>query len=316
MLEVISDSTPNGRELLEKRLRMQMEGVPIEHSQMSLDKYLDRLNFLEREGILGMLDGIRSLASPYFRKEIYPYALFGVGTITYSDEYWKEIEKIAEKDSSKRKYLENKGEDIDLMFCPEYCEGGRLLVKQGIERKYAERFNKKHLPTQAALFYHRKRLSKKMDKIGFNNLDENDLFVWKDCFDLRTMITALCIERKWKHTPWTDGAPFGTSYFEVPEKYVEREKQKVVRIKGENWGMQNMNLTMPGCRTFHIYIDTLNCRAHKVEYERNINLPFTLIHVPGTDLRDDIRRKNGTYVPRVEFDSLVLLERDKKEPLF
>jgi len=56
-------------------------------------------------------------------------------------------------------------------------------------------------------------------------------------------------------------------------------------------------LTIPGCRPFHIYVDDVMCRAHKIEYERSINVPFTVIYAPGTNLKKKIMGKNGIADP-------------------
>ncbi|MFA6072799.1 MAG: hypothetical protein WC758_01670 [Candidatus Woesearchaeota archaeon] len=300
MLEVISDSSPSGRKLLEERKRMQMENIPIDHSQLSLDKYLTRLSVFEEQGILKILKGILGVSTPYFRKDIYDVALLGVGTTTYSDEYWVDIEKLLEKDESKKKYVNNKGEDIDLLFCPEQCHD--KLIDFDVEREYAKRFEKSNLPTHRAIFYHRKRIKNKIEELGYSSLNEDEVFVWKNSYDFRTMITGACIENKWKHTPWTNGAPFGANYFEVPEQFIEQEKQKFVRVKGKECGVENMMLIIPECRTFHIYVNQNMCRAHRMEYERLINLPFTLIDSPGTRFRDALSRKNGTYVETPGYD--------------
>jgi hypothetical protein len=194
----------------------------------------------------------------------------------------------------KKKYVDNKGEDIDLLFCPEECN--KKFIDIGVEREYAKRFGKKNFPTQRAIFYHRKKINKKIDEKGYSKLSDDDLFVWKNSYDFRTMITGACIENKWKHTSWTDDAPFGVGYLKVPEQFIEKEKQKIVRVKGKNYGSVSMTLTMPNCRTFHIYVDQSMCRSHRMEYERMINLPFTLIDASGVKLRDEISRRNGTYV--------------------
>ncbi|MGV8162261.1 MAG: hypothetical protein ACP5N2_02915 [Candidatus Nanoarchaeia archaeon] len=294
MRGVISDSLPSDRRLINERKRMLMENIPIEHAQLSLDTYLTRLSVFEQNGILAILKGIRKVSVPYFRKESYWFGLLGVGTTTYSEEYWNELGEVLKLDDSKKKYIDNKGEDIDLLFCPEQC-GGKLTDYR-VEREYASRFGKTHLPTHRAIFYHRKRINKQIEEIGYRKLSEDDLFVWKNSYDFRTMITGACIEQKWKHTPWTDGAPFGVMYFEVPEQFVEQEKQSVVRVKSDNYGVENMTIEIPNCRTFHIYVNDSMCRAHRMEYERAINLPFVLIDGPGISIEDEINKKNGTYI--------------------
>jgi len=294
------------RKVLAERGWQQSQGLLIEHAQMSIGNYLNGLSIIERESLDGLIRGITNM-NGYFRKEIIPFAVLGVGTTTYSEEYWKEIKEIIKIDPSKKKYLENKGEDIDLVFCSEYCGTHSRLSDNNYKREYAKRFNRKDLPSEEEIFYIRKQIKEKINErvkqtgsVSDKDLTPDENFIWDNCYDFRTMITGLCMEQKWKHTKWTQGAPFGASYWKVPEEFIEREKQTVVRVKGEDWCRENMYINIPECRTFHVYLDEVRCASHKIEYERITNMPFAVISRSRSHelLTKAIQIKNGTYVEK------------------
>ncbi len=286
-----------------KKRRITLEaGGTIDTSQMPLDTYLDRLSSEEREGLVKIIDELLYISTLYFRNDSYLYSVFGGGTTTYDDEHWETLKKYIGNDDKNKHIIENKGEDIDIVICPEHC--GDSLIKYTMEKQYMERFNKKHKPTQRRIFYDRKKIREKINKNKFGTLTPDEEFVWKEMYDIRTMITGVAIMNKWKHTPWTDGASFGAQYLPVPEKFVKTVGSNVVRIKGENWGVENTVITMPNCRPFHIYVDDIRCRAHKIEYERIINLPFALLFSPYTKqhFQDLVAKKNGTYIKRPKIE--------------
>lgn len=283
---------------LEKRRIILEAGGTIDHSQMPINTYLNRLSLNEQQGLVDILNGLSRVSSPYFRKETYLYSIFGVGTITYDENYWEELKKYIGPDDANKQFVENKGEDIDIVICPEQC--GRNLIKYDMETQYKNWFNKKNKPTQRRIFYDRKKISKKINKNKNVELTPDEEFIWEEMYDIRTFITAVAITNNWKHTPWSDKAPFGANYYPVPKHLVEKVGSKVVRTKEENCGVENTIITMPDCRPFHIYVNDRMCRAHKIEYERIINLPFAVLFSAYTEyhFREEIAKRNGTFVER------------------
>jgi hypothetical protein len=285
-------------DLLAKRTKILDEGGYIKTSQFPLDTYLDRLSGKERQGIVDITRGLLNISSRYFRKDFYLFSLLAVGTTTYDDAYWLDLEACLKDDPSKKRIIEKKGEDIDLVFCPEHC--GHNLINYSIEKEYLDWFGKK-FSSHESLFHERKRIKDELIRPKKENImtcDEE--FIWSKLYDIRTMLTGVAILNSWEHTLWSDGAPFGATYWEVPKKHQNEIGQKFVRVKGENWGVENFIITMLDCRPFHIYVDDRRCIAEKLRYERLINLPFTLLFSARTQnvFEDEVAKKNGTYVER------------------
>jgi len=68
----------------------------------------------------------------------------------------------------------------------------------------------------------------------------------------------------------------GTQYLTVPEEYIEKEGQSVLRTKPIAWAGPNFRIKIRGCRWFHVSFDGKNIE-NKLRKERIANCYFSLL---------------------------------------
>jgi len=100
----------------EERQRTYERVVPIDvHNEVQTDEYLRRLSAHERSNLSALFYDLETL----FRGSAGLMAL-AVGTTTYPEQYWTNLRTyLQEKDPSKLGFVERKGEDIDIILCPD-----------------------------------------------------------------------------------------------------------------------------------------------------------------------------------------------------
>ncbi|MBS3154926.1 hypothetical protein J4404_00320 [Candidatus Woesearchaeota archaeon] len=134
------------KEIEEKtfRSRMYNKGVILQSNEMQRSDYLPKLSSSERHNLVRLMKNIRTIQSR--KVESINYSLLAVGTTTYPDEYWHNLEKYLEeqKDTKLQKYAQNKGQDIDLIICDEWLyDSCRMLEFMNLLEKNQEKFEAK-----------------------------------------------------------------------------------------------------------------------------------------------------------------------------
>lgn len=84
--------------------------------ELDKEEYLRRLSTDERRNLNYLLHHV--FLDSFYRC-VSSVAALAVGTVVYPYSYWREIDQIARVDLTKKPFAERRGEDIDIILCPE-----------------------------------------------------------------------------------------------------------------------------------------------------------------------------------------------------
>jgi hypothetical protein len=202
----------NNREIAERRRVYEANPKLLKTGEMPLEKYLkERLSEGERDAISKLFLSLEMV----YKANSCLMAL-AVGTTTFPDGYWDELEKfLKEKDPSKLEYVKRRGEDIDILLAPDFltncrfCEQPGEFLEQdlknlGINFEFEERGSEsganyfdvpKELQEKYGRVIRTKGKDYCLDRYKINLQNSRQIHLWFD--DMATSENRIAFERIW-----------------------------------------------------------------------------------------------------------------------